>query len=376
MAGIYIHIPFCKQACSYCNFHFSTSLRLKNSLLEAIQKEIVMRADYLDKAKIKTIYFGGGTPSLLSADEINKIYQSLSEHFDLSEVEEITLEANPDDLDKNKFISLRSTPVNRLSIGIQSFNPDELAFMNRAHTMEESFQCLEYADKYGFSNLNIDLIYGMPDHFTPSNWLINLEQAAKFKIKHLSCYALTVEAKTALAHQIKTGKIAPLNDQKAARDFEELLQFAAINGYEQYEISNFAKDGYLSKHNTSYWHGLPYLGLGPSAHSFDGKSRSWNIANNNRYVKAISDGKLEMETEILNEIDQYNEWIMTGLRTKWGLNKSQLKRFSIQIQAYFDQQIYPAIQSGAIIVLEDKYVLSDQAKFFADAISAELFFID
>jgi oxygen-independent coproporphyrinogen III oxidase len=376
MAGIYIHIPFCKQACTYCNFHFSTSLRLKDSLIHAIQKEIELRAQYFENAKIKTIYFGGGTPSLLSADEINQIYKTLSDHHDLEEVVEVTLEANPDDLDREKFIALKSTPINRLSIGIQTFVQDELEFMNRAHSDDEAIMCLELANKYGYSNLNIDLIYGMPDHFSERNWLLNLEQAASFQIKHISCYALTVEDKTALAHQIKSGKIPPLNDQKAARDFEALLQFAITNGYEQYEISNFAREGYQSMHNTSYWQGLPYLGLGPSAHSFDGKSRSWNIANNSRYINAILDVKPEIETEVLTEVDHYNEWIMTGLRTKWGLSKSRLEQFSIPIQVYFYRQVKPAIQSVNIIESEDKWVLSQGAKFFADAVSAALFYVE
>lgn len=376
MAGIYIHIPFCKQACTYCNFHFSTSLGLKNSLIQAIQKEIEIRAEYMDNAKIKTVYFGGGTPSLLSGDEINQIYTTLSDHFDLSEVLEVTLEANPDDLDREKFTEFKSTPINRLSIGIQSFMQDELEFMNRAHSVAEAIKCLEYADEFGFSNLSIDLIYGMPDHFSERNWLMNLEQAAAFQIKHLSCYALTVEDKTALAHQIKTGKIAPLNDQKASRDFEDLLQFAIAKGYEQYEISNFAQANHLSMHNTSYWRGLQYLGLGPSAHSFNGKSRSWNIANNSLYLKAIMEGKPKIETEILSEVDHYNEWIMTGLRTKWGLNKRRLKQFSNSIQLYFDQQLQFAIQSGYILEVDDKWILSEGSKFFADAISADLFYVE
>ncbi|HEY0678825.1 MAG TPA: radical SAM family heme chaperone HemW, partial [Chitinophagaceae bacterium] len=294
MAGIYIHVPFCKQACHYCNFHFSTSLDSKNDFITALLKEIVMQCGYLQDQQVDTIYFGGGTPSLLSPEEISLILNKLHAAFNINPAAEITLEANPDDLQANKPFDMKAAGINRLSIGIQSFFDEDLRWMNRAHNAALSVSSIHAARDAGFSNLTIDLIYGTPG-LTDSKWEENVNRAISMEIPHLSCYALTVEPKTALDHFIRTKKFTDIDPDQQARQFLQLMDWTASAGYEHYEISNFAKPGLRSKHNTSYWLGKHYLGLGPSAHSFNGESRQWNVPNNAVYIRTLNQNELPFE---------------------------------------------------------------------------------
>jgi len=322
MAGIYIHIPFCKQACYYCNFHFSTSTKHKDEMLNAIKKEIIYRKKEIQET-IETIYFGGGTPSLLNATEITAILALIHQNYNVKKDAEITLEANPDDLTAKKIKEISKTSINRLSIGVQSFFDDDLQLMNRAHNASDSKRCITQALDY-FDNISIDLIYGIP---TMSNqkWLQNLEQTFHLKVPHISSYALTVEPKTALANFINKGSFPPINDELALLHFNTLLSETEKHGFIQYEISNFGKKGYFSKHNTSYWQGKPYVGFGPSAHSYQIKTRSWNVANNHKYIQAINKELLPLAIEHLSKNDQFNELVMTGLRTIWGVSISNIK---------------------------------------------------
>lgn len=335
MAGIYIHIPFCKQACSYCDFHFSTNVSRKADVLEALQLEIKKRANYLQENKVDTIYFGGGTPSLLSNNELLEIFEGLNKQFNLSADAEITLEANPDDLSKEKLLALKASPINRLSIGVQSFFDEDLRFMNRAHLAEEAFDAIKKAQDIGFENLNVDLIFG--GHTTSNKmWEQNLNHFFELNVPHLSAYSLTIEEKTLLANKIQKGKLSPVDDTKNYEQYLMLQQAVKERGFEQYELSNYCKDGQISRHNTAYWFGKKYLGLGPSAHSFNGTSRQWNLRNNARYVNAIETGKDYYEKEELSEIDQYHEYLITSLRTKWGIDLKEIeKRFSKHIQEHF-----------------------------------------
>ena len=289
MAGIYFHIPFCKQACHYCNFHFSTSLRYKEEMVQAMLRELEARRLYLPDEPLDSIYFGGGTPSLLSEGELMAFFEAVNRYFRLSPKAEITLEANPDDLKPETLAALGRSPVNRLSIGIQSFAEEDLRFFNRAHDAHEARRCLDNARAAGFGDLTIDLIYGAPTT-SHAQWAENLEIAFSYQIPHLSCYALTVEPRTALDHFIKKGKAPAVDEEQAARQFGYLVEATQAAGYEQYEISNFALPGRYAVHNSNYWTGAPYLGIGPSAHSFDGESRQWNVANNAKYLKAVGSG--------------------------------------------------------------------------------------
>ncbi len=374
LSGIYIHIPFCKKACHYCNFHFSTRLNRKEQMIEALVAEINQRHTYLDELVVDSIYFGGGTPSLLTSEEINVLLSHLQNYFDLAADAEITLEANPDDLSVDYLQALRSTAINRLSIGVQSFDEEDLQFMNRAHSAKEALDCIQNAQKEGFQNLTIDLIYGAPTT-SHQKWKTNLQQAFDLGVRHLSCYALTVEPKTALEYKIKKGLVPAVEDEHSAQQFEILLQMMQANGYEQYEISNFCKPSFYAKHNRSYWQGIAYLGLGPSAHSFDGVSRQWNRANNEQYMQQVKAAELYWEKEILSLADQYNEYIMTALRTKWGVQKSVLhQRFAAQTKA-FEMLAQAYIQEGWMHLSNHSYTLTASGKLLADSIISD-FFID
>jgi oxygen-independent coproporphyrinogen-3 oxidase len=372
MAGIYIHIPFCKQACLYCNFHFSTTKKLMPDILRAINREAIMQKDYLTE-RVTTVYFGGGTPSIIATNEIHHLLIHLKQHFDIAENAEITLEANPDDINEEKLLEWKSIGINRLSIGIQSFHDTDLLWMNRAHQASHAFDCLHLATQH-FDNITIDLIYGSPT-LTDEQWKYNIDTALSFNIPHLSCYALTVEEKTALAAMIASEKKENTNADKQAVHFDILVQSMKDAGYEHYEISNFAKPGYRSKHNSSYWKGLPYLGLGPSAHSFNGSSRQWNIANNALYIQSIEQGNLNYEKEALTATQQLNEWIMTGLRTIEGIDLKEKKwqladdRIKTKILATAEKWQ----NSKHIIIDQDCIRLTDQGKFLADGIAADLF---
>ncbi len=372
MAGIYIHIPFCKQACHYCNFHFSTSLRNKNELLEAIVSEIGLQKDYLNNEPLETIYFGGGTPSLLEEKELDVIINALNNHHSVKEDAEITLEANPDDLSKQKLAALKRSPINRLSIGVQSFHQTDLEYMNRAHNAQEADDCIKDALDLGFQDLSIDLIYGTPT-MNDDQWLANLHQTFAYKAPHVSCYALTVEPKTALDHFIKTGKSVPVDDHQSARQFELLVKEMTNANYDHYEISNFCLEGRYSKHNTAYWKGNWYLGLGPAAHSFNGDSRQWNVANNAKYIQSIKEGKVPTEVEYLSEADRYNEYIMTAFRTKWGVDLSKIINWGYRVHDRFLEEVQVFLDQGLIIRKENFFYLTQEGKFLSDGIIGDLF---
>jgi oxygen-independent coproporphyrinogen-3 oxidase len=371
MAGIYIHIPFCKQACHYCNFHFSTNLQLKEAFIEALIKEMVLRKDYLQGQQVETVYFGGGTPSMLEAVEIRRIWEHLNQQFTITDGAEITLEANPDDLTAAKVQELRQTPVTRFSIGIQSFHEADLLYMNRAHNAAEAEACVKLAQDAGFDNITIDLIYGGPT-LSDEGWQQNMIRTFALGIPHFSAYCLTVEPKTALADMVKKKKVADVDDAKAARHFSMLMEAVPAAGYEHYEISNFALPGRYSKHNSNYWKGAHYLGLGPSAHSFNGTSRSWNVANNAKYIKALTDNQLPLETEQLSLADQYNEYLMTSLRTMWGADMGYIeKNFGLEKRTQLLGEIGGF--NGKLLLNLDKLTLANEGKLMADSIISELF---
>ncbi|MEO6831495.1 MAG: radical SAM family heme chaperone HemW [Chitinophagaceae bacterium] len=375
MAGIYIHIPFCKQACNYCNFHFSTSLKQKEALLEALSKEITLQKDWLKGAPIDTIYFGGGTPSLLSSDELNILLEKLMETFQISNLKECTLEANPDDLTVAYLKNLRNTPVDRLSIGVQSFRDEDLQYMNRAHNAQQSEYALKAAQDNGFSNLTIDLIYGTPG-LGDAAWKENIRRMGALDIPHFSAYALTVEEGTALEYAIRKKAATPVDAGQSAEQGLLLMEEAEILGYEQYEISNYCKPDCYALHNTSYWKGTPYLGLGPSAHSFNGENiRQWNVSNNALYIQSILKRTVPFESETLSREQRLNEYIMTSLRTKWGCDLDKIER---DWGSAFVQEILkgaaPYIAQEKLTFQERKLTLTRSGRLFADGIASDLFF--
>jgi oxygen-independent coproporphyrinogen-3 oxidase len=375
MAGIYIHIPFCRQACHYCDFHFSTSMKKKDEMVQALAQEIAMRRDELQNETIETIYFGGGTPSVLTNAEIQLLIDAVYADHNVVANPEITLEANPDDLSAARIAELSKSQINRLSIGIQSFFEDDLRMMNRAHSSAEAEACLTEAVKH-FDNISIDLIYGIPG-MSSERWISNVEKALSFGVPHISSYALTVEPKTALHKFVKSGAIAPPSDEAAQEHFHILADTLAANGFVHYELSNFGKEGYFSKNNTAYWLGKKYLGIGPSAHSYDGITRSWNINNNTLYVNDIQRGNLPSEKEKLTPADRYNEYIMTGLRTIWGVSTERVAaEFGKLFSDYLQQEAARFIQQG-LLVLEDGTLKTTKAgKFLTDGIASDLFFIN
>jgi len=372
MAGIYIHIPFCKKACHYCNFHFSTNLKEVDKMVNAIIKEIDFRFSYLEEHSLDSIYFGGGTPSILDQRHFELLFGKIEEKFTIKQSAEITLEANPDDLTPNKLEILKNSRVNRLSIGIQSFNSEDLEWMNRSHNAEQAYQCIVEAKKYGFDQLNIDLIFGGLTT-TMDKWKNNLEIAAKFDLPHISCYGLTIEERTALHSFIKKEKMSPPDEEIAVEQYLYLMEFADRVGWEHYEISNFCKKGHRALHNTSYWEGKPYVGFGPSAHSFNGVSRQWNISNNAGYIKTLeATSSLEdldnslFQVENLSHKDQYNESVMLGLRQKAGVEKKIL-------QPQFNKQLDFWVQKGDLIEDNGRVFLSAQGKLIADQVISDLF---
>ncbi len=372
MAGIYIHIPFCKKACHYCNFHFSTSLKLKNDFLQSLLNETDLRVSYLNGESISTIYFGGGTPSLLNQEETKNILDKIRERFNVLPGAEITLEANPDDINEEKLIAWKNAGVNRLSIGVQSFFEEDLQWMNRAHTTAQSIRNLQLAKNH-FQNITIDLIYGLPT-LSDDKWKQNVEQAIQLEIPHLSCYALTVEPKTALHTLINQNKLPDIDTNDQARQFLLLMEWMTNAGYDHYEISNFALPGKRSQHNSSYWRGAKYLGLGPSAHSYNGSSRQWNIANNALYIQFLQKNQLNFEKEELTQTQQLNEYIMTSLRTSEGLDTDYIsKKFSKEEAFRIQQSSDNLIKQELLLKNESSLVLTRQGKLFADGIAAGLF---
>lgn len=375
MSGIYIHIPFCKQACHYCDFHFSTSMKHKSEMIDAIAKELKLRKKEFEQETVGTIYFGGGTPSVLSIEEINFLIDTVYKNYKVTEDPEITLEANPDDLSTDKIKELANSSINRLSIGIQSFDEEDLKMMNRAHNAEEAKRCLEEVVQY-FDNVSIDLIYGIPG-MTNERWKQNVEKALSFGIPHISSYALTVESQTALSKFIQKGTVSAPKDEVAEAHFAILVEMLEANGFIHYELSNFGKEQYFSKNNSAYWLGKKYLGIGPSAHSYDGVSRSWNIANNTLYRKAIDKEELPNEVEVLSVTDRYNEYIMTGLRTIWGVS---LERIAIEFGEtyldYLEQQSRRFLEDELLFVDQDVLRATKKGKFLVDGIASDLFLIN
>jgi oxygen-independent coproporphyrinogen-3 oxidase len=373
MAGIYIHIPFCKQACHYCNFHFSTSLKLQNDFLDALLKEITLRKDYTDGEHIETIYFGGGTPSLLSEAAVARIMKAIHTHFTISSDPEITLEANPDDVQPTSLIAWKNNGINRLSIGIQSFFEEDLQWMNRAHSAVQALESINLSQEAGFSNISIDLIYGTPS-LSDEKWKYNMQKAADLKVPHISAYALTVEPGTALDVMTKKKKAPSVNNEDQARQFLMMTAYFQSRGYEHYEISNLSLPGKRSRHNSSYWTGAKYLGLGPSAHSYNGVGRQWNIANNGLYIQSINKNQVPSEMEELMPVQRFNEYVMTSLRTIEGLDLTFVKR--IFGEGYVERLMSDSrrfIQNGWMTNGSEKLVLTGTGRLFADGIASQLF---
>src|SRR5690606_16728785 len=374
MPGIYIHIPFCKQACHYCDFHFSTSLKKKGALVDALCRELVLRRDEMP-GDVETIYFGGGTPSLLSSEELKQIFDTIYSLYPVSADAEVTLEANPDDLDEEKIRILAASPINRLSIGVQSFFEEDLVMMNRAHNALEARESIETAKKY-FDNISIDLIYGIPG-MSKERWKKNLDLALQLRVPHISSYALTVENRTALKSLIDKGKIAPVEEEAAREHYEIMIRVLEEAGFENYEFSNFGKPGYFSQNNTAYWFGKTYLGIGPSAHSFDGQSRMWNISNNTLYIKNIEKDQLPSEREELSLNDRYNEYVMTRLRTKCGILLTEVQeKFGEDHKEYLLREARSFLNNGMMKLEGDTLSISPKGKFLGDGIAAELFLVD
>ena len=372
MAGIYLHIPFCKQACNYCNFHFTTSLRYKNELVQALTRELELEKDYLKDETTNTIYFGGGTPSLLSIDDCSLLINTIYKNYNVAADAEITLEANPDDITEKKLKGWKQAGINRLSIGVQSFFEEELKWMNRAHNAEQAINNLKLASKE-FDNISIDLIYGSP-LLTDEMWQHNVDTAISLGIKHLSCYALTVEEKTPLHNQIENKKKDDIDTNKQARQFLLLMDWLNEKEYEHYEVSNFARKGFRSRHNSSYWKGSTYLGIGPSAHSFNGSERRWNIANNILYIKKINEKLPQREIEVLTPTQQLNEYVMISLRTKEGMDLQHIKsKWGIDERKRIEKKLEKFL-SAYLLTFNDFIIqLTDEGMLRADGIASELF---
>jgi oxygen-independent coproporphyrinogen III oxidase len=373
MAGIYLHIPFCKKACHYCDFHFSTSPQYKDQMLQALSQEIDLRKNYLAGETIETIYFGGGTPSLLSADELQILIGAITDLYEVSPTAEITLEANPDDLNPQKVREFRQTLINRFSIGIQSFFEEDLKWMNRAHTAREAQSSIKRVQDAGFENITADLIYGFPLLSTPK-WEHNIQQLIELQIPHISSYAMTVEPATALSSFIKKGEQKPMDEGQSTSQFLFLMDQLIGVGFEHYEISNFAKPGLYSKHNSNYWEGVPYLGIGPSAHSFNGESRQWNISNNSKYIEQIGLKKIPAEIEVLSTENRINEYIMTSLRTSKGMSLQKItERFGSDYSNEVRDGLEPFADKNWINLNDQIVTLTSDGKLFADHIASELF---
>lgn len=374
MSGIYIHIPFCRQACHYCDFHFSTSRKHQQRMVNAICREMEMRKNHITP-EISTIYFGGGTPSLLNAQQLDQILSTTEELFKITPRAEITLEANPDDLSREKLAVFKQAGINRLSIGVQSFFDRDLKWMNRAHNADEARDCLNMAQAY-FSNISLDLIYGVPG-MSDERWQDNLNRATALGIPHLSCYALTVEPQTPLAKKIAQGKTEPVDDQLARNHYNIMIETMKKAGFDNYEFSSFSKKGYFSQNNLGYWFGKPYLGIGPGAHSFISNQRSWNIAHNIKYMKALENDSRDFKTEELSTTDRFNEYIMTRLRTQWGISLEEIKTgFGQKYTDHVSKESAGFLQKDLLNQTQDQLIITPKGKFLTDGIAAELFWVD
>lgn len=375
MAGIYFHIPYCKQACHYCDFHFSTVLNTRDEMVEAMLREVENRASELASKEVESIYFGGGTPSILSVQQIDALLSKVHSSFTVAEGAEITLEANPDDLSPTALQDWKDIGINRLSIGLQSFHNEDLTWMNRAHNSEEALNAVWEAREVGFENLTVDLIYGLPT-WKGDEWQQNLEELKKLNVPHFSAYILTVEEKTALGVMVSKGLERVATDDQIETEYQQLTTFAKEQGYEHYEVSNFALPGNRSRHNGNYWKGAPYLGIGPGAHSFDGKQRRWNVSNNNIYIKSLKSDASYFETEDLSRFDQYNEHIMTQLRTAEGIDLDECKSIyglrpdEVEPLFWFD-----LIEEGKLIGINGRFRVTEAAWLVSDRIASDLFAI-
>ncbi|ATA77810.1 radical SAM family heme chaperone HemW [Capnocytophaga canimorsus] len=379
MHSLYIHIPFCKQACHYCDFHFSTTLKRKSEMVDSICKELFIRQEEANNP-LKAIYLGGGTPSILSIDELKQIFETINKYYTIASDAEITLEANPDDFFEKKcsgrkFLSeLKRLKINRLSIGVQSFFEEDLKWMNRAHNAKQTIELLEETSDF-FDNISIDLIYGLPN-MSQERWLENLNKVIQYKIPHVSAYALTVEPKTALHQFIVRGKYPDVDENKSHAQFMTMVDFLEKENFIHYELSNFGKTGYFSKNNTAYWEGKKYMGIGPSAHSFNGVERSWNISNNIKYIQQINAGILPSQREVLSLNDQYNELIMTGIRTQKGISlKAVEQRFGEKMSDYLQKQANKFIQQQLLEISDNCLKTTRNGKFLSDGIASDLFFV-
>lgn len=375
MSSIYIHIPFCKQACHYCDFHFSTSMGKKEAMIEALIQEMILRKDEFKNEVVDCIYFGGGTPSVLETSEINLLIDTVYKNYQISDSPEITLEANPDDLSEAKIKALNASAINRLSIGVQSFFEEDLKLMNRAHNAQEAMDCITLSRKH-FHNISIDLIYGIPQ-MSDTRWIENIEKALALEVPHISAYALTVEPKTALENFIKKGIIPPVEDEVAQQHHAILVDKMEAAGYENYEFSNFGKPNFHSRNNTAYWEGKRYIGIGPGAHSYNGMRRAWNVSNNPKYIKSITENQLPQDIEELTTTDRYNEYVMTRLRTQQGLSLAKVKDvFGEKLHTYLLQQAQPHINNHFLFQEGDRLYVTKKGKFLSDGIASDLFMLN
>jgi oxygen-independent coproporphyrinogen-3 oxidase len=375
MAGIYVHIPFCKKRCSYCDFHFSTTFSsYREKLIAAICSELAIRKSELQDALVETVYFGGGTPSLLTKEELAAIMSTIREHFELADSPEITFEVNPDDATTENLADWKALGINRLSIGLQSFQETDLTWMNRSHSTEQGQMAVRLAQATGFDNISIDLIYGLPE-LSNEQWVSHLNQALSLNVQHISSYCLTIEPKTALNDFVAKGKLTRPTEDQQSEQFELLVRTLDLAGFEQYEISNFAKDQKYAKHNSAYWNFSPYLGVGPSAHSFNGHQRRWNVANNTKYYQHVGKNQDWFELENLTESEKWNEYFLTGLRTKWGILKNNIQEMGgLNSSELTLMDTY--LKNDWILEANDYFVLTERGKLQADGIASSFFRLD
>ena len=376
MSAIYIHIPYCKQKCTYCNFYFKTTLKDKNILIESLNKEISLTKNYLNDTKLKSLYFGGGTPSVLSKENLDLIFSKIKKYYQVSPETEITIECNPEDLTIEKLKDLKNIGFNRLSIGIQSFKDEDLIFMNRNHDRHQAIKSVKNAKRAGFKNISIDLIFSLPNQ-SLKDWTENLMVAFELDIQHISSYSLTIEEKTKLKYMIENNKLSELAEVESSDHFRLLVDECEKRGFIQYEISNFGKKNYFSAHNSNYWIGSEYLGIGPSAHSYNGKSRSWNIASNSKYIQSIKSNIIPCVEEKLTNSEKFNDYIMTTLRTIWGSDLIFIKKkFGKVIYSDLNKQIQKWIKSNDVYQEKDKIYLTTKGKFISDSICSDLFIVE
>lgn len=375
MAGIYIHIPFCAKRCLYCDFFSSTDMLFKTPYIQAIIREMELRKDYIDNEPIETIYFGGGTPSQLEKKDFEKIFDAINRIFDTSQCQEITLEANPDDMTPEYVASLQKLPFNRISMGVQSFQEKDLRFLNRRHNREQAIRAVALCKEHGISNINIDLIYGLPGQ-TLDEWSLNLEEAILLDVPHISAYHLIYEERTALYKLLKEGGITPVDEELSVSLFSTLINRLTKAGYLHYEISNFARPGYISQHNSSYWLGKKYIGIGAAAHSYNGSNRLWSVSSLPLYLKGIATETPNVEIEELDENTQYNDFIITRLRTMWGIQLQKIKElFGEEKWNYLKQQAEPYLQQDLLNLQNETLKLSKKGIFISDGIMSDLLWI-